>query len=205
MHIVTEEGKKRAMELLRHFKAYGVSHDPKGGNGLKLVLEWQDLIGRSSMEQITVFEEGLTEISNDGADRDTFLFVNMHALSYHLAIDIFKHTHGNRLHDDIELRVRAELNDFAEDLNDRETALKKEQAKVEAGQNAVLNNQKLWFQQLEATQKVAAAAQRQCDDLKRKIEELGKQLETERKFAEDMNEAAENWNDLKNLVKELLK
>jgi len=205
MHIGTEEGKKRAMELLRHFKEYGVSHDPKGGNGLKLVLEWQDLIGRSSMEQITAFEKGLTAISNDGPDRDTFLFVNMHALSYHLAIDIFKHTHGNRLHDDIELRVRAELNNFAEDLAEQDAALKEERAKVEAGRDAVLNNQKLWFQQLEATQKVASDAQRQCADLKKKNEELEKQLEAEKKFANDMNEAAENWDDLKNLVKELLK
>lgn len=68
---------------------------------MKLVLEWQDIIGRESYEKTAEFEYSLPPMSPDGVDRDTFLFVNMHTLAYERAIKIFKMTWGQRIRDAI--------------------------------------------------------------------------------------------------------
>ena len=76
---------KRAQELLKHFKDYGVSQEPN--NGLDLVLEYQDIIGHSNSAEIRDFEADL-----DQKGRKNFIWVNFLTLSQDTALDIFKST-----------------------------------------------------------------------------------------------------------------
>lgn len=81
---------KRAQELLTIFKD-GVSHEP--GKGLELVLEYQDVIGHSSMQEIRDFETGLE--SQEG--KKHFIWVNFLTLSHDMAVDILRKTVVARL------------------------------------------------------------------------------------------------------------
>jgi len=80
---------ERAKELLTHFKGHGVSQEP--GNGLDLVLEYQDIIGHSNSAEIRDFE---TEL--DQESRKNFVWINFLTLSQDTALDIFKSTVAHR-------------------------------------------------------------------------------------------------------------
>ena len=76
---------KRAQELLKHFKNNGISQEP--GNGLNLVLEYQDIIGHSTRAEVADFE---SDLDQDG--RKNFVWVNFLTLAQDSAIDILKDT-----------------------------------------------------------------------------------------------------------------
>lgn len=77
---------ERATELLKHFKDHGVSLDPK--NGLQHVLDYQDVIGHATPQEIIEFEETLEM----GDEKKNFVWVNFLALSQDNAIEIIKKT-----------------------------------------------------------------------------------------------------------------
>jgi hypothetical protein len=108
---------ERAQELLSHFKAHGISQEP--GNGLNMVLEYQDIIGHSTTAEIRDFEADL-----DQASRKNFVWVNFLTLSQDTALDIFKSTVASRW-----LNKQADIleDDYNEKLTDvyaRERTLK---------------------------------------------------------------------------------
>ena len=76
---------ERAQELLKHFKNNGISQEP--GNGLNKVLEYQDIIGRSTAAEVADFE---TSLDQDG--RKHFIWTNFLTLAQDSAIDILKNT-----------------------------------------------------------------------------------------------------------------
>ena len=130
---------ERAMELLKHFKDNGVSQEP--GNGLDLVLEYQDIIGHSTASEIWDFE---TEL--DQAGRKTFVWVNFLTLSQDTALDIFKGTVAARwlnkqadiLEDDYNEKL-TEVYNREQTLKECKKAIYKRIGKLEA-ENARLRN-----------------------------------------------------------------
>ena len=108
---------ERAMELLKHFKSYGVSQEP--GNGLDLVLEYQDIIGHATSAEIRDFE---TELDQDG--RKNFVWVNFLTLSQDTALDIFKSTVAHRWLNQQADILENDYNDKLTDVYARERTLK---------------------------------------------------------------------------------
>ena len=108
---------ERAKELLTHFKEHGVSQEP--GNGLNLVLEYQDIIGHSNATEIRDFE---TEL--DQAGRKTFVWVNFLTLSQDTALDIFKSTVAHRWLNQQADILEDDYNDKLAEVYARERTLK---------------------------------------------------------------------------------
>ena len=108
---------ERAMELLKHFKDNGVSQEP--GNGLDLVLEYQDIIGHATSAEIRDFE---TELDQDG--RKNFVWVNFLTLSQDTALDIFKSTVAHRWLNQQADILENDYNDKLTDVYTRERTLK---------------------------------------------------------------------------------
>lgn len=77
----------RAIEMLKTFKKDGISHVPS--KGLDLVIEWQDIVGRSTMSDIVKF---FTDDLAESRYRDNFHWVNMNCLDQATAIEILKKT-----------------------------------------------------------------------------------------------------------------
>ena len=89
---------EKAKELLKHFKDHGVSHNPDNG-GLQYVLDYQDVIGHSSKQDVVAFEESLEK----GDEKKNFVWVNFLTLSQDMAIEILKNTVVHRfIEKDIE-------------------------------------------------------------------------------------------------------
>ena len=114
---------ERATELLKHFKDNGVSQEP--GNGLDLVLEYQDIIGHSNATEIRDFE---TEL--DQAGRKTFVWVNFLTLSQDTALDIFKSTVAHRW-----LNQQADI--LEDDYNEKLTDVYARERTLEGGKRAI--------------------------------------------------------------------
>ena len=108
---------ERAMELLKHFKDNGVSQEP--GNGLDLVLEYQDIIGHSNSAEIRDFETDL-----DQERRKNFVWVNFLTLSQDTALDIFKGTVAARWLNKQAGILEDDYNDKLTDVYAREQTLK---------------------------------------------------------------------------------
>lgn len=100
---------ERALELLRKFKKSGISQEPN--RGLDDVLEWQDIIGRSSLKELQFFEEELAPL-----DRETFHWTNMNTLSYTLAVEVMRSTLVHR-------KVNEAIGRYESGIEARETAL----------------------------------------------------------------------------------
>ena len=77
---------EKATELIKHFKKHGISLDPE--NGLQHVLDYQDVIGRATPQEIIDFE-GKLEV---GGEKRDFIWVNFHALDQDTAVQIIKNT-----------------------------------------------------------------------------------------------------------------
>jgi len=88
---------------ITHFKANGISHNPK--KGLEYVLAFQDLIGGLGYDKLAKVEAALTS-----QERETFVWVNFSTLSQDMAMEIFKKTTGQRK---IMARYEAERGDIA--------------------------------------------------------------------------------------------
>lgn len=130
---------ERAQELLQHFKNHGISHKP--GNGLNLVMEYQDIIGHSSRQAVTEFEDSLDQ---DG--RKNFIWTNFLTLAQDSALDILKITVINRwlekhaaiLEEDYDKRVddyqrqQNQLNDCKKHIYRRISKLEAENARLRA-------------------------------------------------------------------------
>jgi len=76
----------KVLELMAHFRMSGVPTDtgaqklnvslnPRNG-GLEKVLQWQDLLGQSTLKQISEFEKGLCPF-----EQGLFMMINLHCLS----------------------------------------------------------------------------------------------------------------------------
>ncbi len=101
---------ERAREMLFTEFKDSVNHEP--GNGLDAVLEYQDIMGTSSMRGIREFENTLEK----GYEKRHFVWVNMLTLSEESAMNILKGT--------VILREREMIYDqFDRDCQERETAL----------------------------------------------------------------------------------
>ena len=108
---------ERAQELLKHFKAHGVSQEP--GNGLNMVLEYQDIIGHSTAAEVRDFEADL-----DQESRKNFVWVNFLTLAQDTALDIFKNTVAHRwLNKQADL-LEDDYNEKLTDVYNRERTLK---------------------------------------------------------------------------------
>ena len=108
---------ERAQELLKHFKNNGISQEP--GNGLNLVLEFQDIIGHSTRQEIQDFEATLDQ---DG--RKNFIWVNFLTLSQDSALDIFKNTVAARWLNKQADILEGDYNEKLTDVYTRERTLK---------------------------------------------------------------------------------
>jgi hypothetical protein len=180
----------RAKELLKHFKLHGINRDPKGGEGLKLVLEWQDIIGQASVDEIRAFEDRLPPMAQDGVDRDTFLFVNMHCLSYEQAIQIFKVTYGERVFQAIEANC--------EDRHEK--GLKEVYAKQKQ-----LNELLMAFTDKESDWKLEVEkAKREVKNRDRIIDEQAAEIQRLEGFVRANNLDSTQWRQLKAIVKKLI-
>ena len=115
--------KERAQELLNHFKGSGISHEP--GNGLNLVLEYQDIIGHCNKSEIVDFEQSL-----DQAGRKLFIWVNFLTLSQDTAIDLLKSTVIHRW-----LSKHADM--LEEDYNEKMTAVYTQEKTLEDSKRAI--------------------------------------------------------------------
>lgn len=100
---------ERALELLKEFED-GVSHNP--GNGLNSVLEYQDIIGTSSINEIQDFESTLKK----GQEKKHFQWVNFLTLSEDMAMDILKGTVLHRWKQSI-------ANEYEEYISERENSV----------------------------------------------------------------------------------
>ena len=114
---------ERALELLKHFKNNGVSQEP--GNGLELVLEYQDIIGHSNTAEIRDFETELDQNS-----RKDFVWVNFLTLSQDTALDIFKSTVAHRW-----LNQQADI--LEDDYNDKLTDVYARERTLEEGKRTI--------------------------------------------------------------------
>jgi len=76
----------KATELIKHFKDHGISLDPK--NGLQYVLDYQDVIGHATPQEVVDFEGTLKM----GDEKKHFVWVNFHTLDQDSAIDIIRNT-----------------------------------------------------------------------------------------------------------------
>jgi hypothetical protein len=180
----------RAKELLKHFKLHGISRDPKGGEGLKLILEWQDIIGQASIDEIRAFEDRLPPMAHDGVDRDTFLFVNMHCLSYEQAIQIFKVTYGERVFQAIEANC--------EDRHEK--GLKEVYAKQKQ-----LNELLMAFTDRESDWKLEVEkAKREVKNRDQTIDEQAETIQHLETALANARKASSNWFKLNAIVKELI-
>lgn len=82
------DSKSKAQDLMTNFGMYGISHNPKKKDGgLEMVLEWQDLVGRSTMGEIVEFWTDLNDKS-----RELFHFINMNCLDQKTSVEILKQT-----------------------------------------------------------------------------------------------------------------
>ena len=123
---------ERATELLKHFKDHGISQEP--GDGLRNVLEYQDIIGHSTIKEVANFDETLDQ---DG--RKGFIWTNFLTLAQDSAIDILKKTvinrwltkHAKMLEEDYYKRVD-EYNRKQNQLDDCKKHIYKRISKLEA-------------------------------------------------------------------------
>ena len=95
-------------DLLDYFKVHGVSHDPE--NGLQYVLDYQDVIGHSTPQEIREYEETLNQ-----EQRKTFIWVNFLTLSQDMSLDILK---GTVIHRFIERESEANDKIYSEHWNE---------------------------------------------------------------------------------------
>jgi hypothetical protein len=196
---------ERAKELLKHFKQNGVSHDAKASGGLKFVLEWQDIIGQATNIEVAQFEGSLPELAPDGVDRDTFLFVNMHALRYETAIYIFRQTHGARIKAVLEAEVRQELKACADGVDIGLAANKAKEA--ELGQMLIrfTNLADNWEREKETLQSQFERAAMHAEERGKIISEQLAHIERLKTMFNNVDADASKWHRLKELVKELMK
>ena len=114
---------ERALELLKHFKNNGVSQEP--GDGLNIVLEYQDIIGHSNAAEIRDFETELDQNS-----RKNFVWVNFLTLSQATALDIFKSTVADRW-----LNKQADI--LEDDYNNKLTDVYARERTLEEGKRTI--------------------------------------------------------------------
>ena len=112
----------RAEELLKKFKS-GISHDPK--KGLDDILDWQDVIGHSSMQEIAEFEGAL-----DQDEKKHFVWVNFLTLSHDLSVDILLKTV-------IKRKTERIIAGYEEDIKGREDTLFDNEMKLQSAKKSI--------------------------------------------------------------------
>ena len=113
---------ERADELLKKFKN-GISHDPK--KGLDDILDWQDVIGHSSMQEIAEFEGAL-----DQDEKKHFVWVNFLTLSHDLSVDILLKTV-------IKRKTERIIAGYEEDIKGREDTLFENEMKLQSAKKSI--------------------------------------------------------------------
>ena len=113
---------ERADELLKKFKN-GISHDPK--KGLDDILDYQDVIGHSSMKEIAEFEDAL-----DQDEKKHFVWVNFLTLSHDLSVDILLKTV-------IKRKTERIIAGYEEDIKGREDTLFENEMKLQSAKKSI--------------------------------------------------------------------
>ena len=113
---------ERADELLKKFKN-GISHDPK--KGLDDILDYQDVIGHSSMQEIAEFEGAL-----DQDEKKHFVWVNFLTLSHDLSVDILLKTV-------IKRKTERIIAGYEEDIKGREDTLFENEMKLRSAKKSI--------------------------------------------------------------------
>ena len=113
---------ERADELLKKFKN-GISHDLK--KGLDDVLDWQDVIGHSSMQEIAEFEGAL-----DQDEKKHFVWVNFLTLPHDLSVDILLKTV-------IKRKTERIIAGYEEDIKGREDTLFENEMKLQSAKKSI--------------------------------------------------------------------
>ena len=139
---------ERAEELLKKFKDK-ISHEPK--DGLDDVLEWQDVIGNSSMKEITEFENNMSQ----ERDKKHFVWVNFLTLSQDLAVDILIKTVIRR-------KTERIINDYEKDIQGREDALFDNEMKLQAAKKSI-------YKKIAALRKDKIRTEKKSEDLERRL------------------------------------
>ena len=117
---------ERALEMIRDFRKHGISHEP--GKGLDAVLNFQDIIGRSTPREITEFYRTLDNID----DRQSFFWAISRTLDFDSFIQILKST-------TILMERERLYEDFDKDCLKREMALSKAEQTLEDGKRTIYN------------------------------------------------------------------
>jgi len=116
----------RLIQILNLFRVNGIRN---GGKGLELVLEFQDIVGRSTNEEIRHLWEELGDFM-----RSNFVWALTSTVSYDMAINVITVTVGR----DAQIKVLKDLDNEYEalqkreiEINDRLHAVEKREAEVE--------------------------------------------------------------------------
>lgn len=115
----------RMLEIMAHFKANGIRQQ---GKNLELVIEFQDIIGRSTNDQIAMAWTKL-----DPSQRNIFLWAVSCCLGQEITVMVVEATLGR----DYKRKVLKELNDEYERLQQEEIRIGKRFIEVEKREKEV--------------------------------------------------------------------
>ena len=116
-----EERKEKILGYLNFFKTKGLSHD----KNLTDIIKYQDLIGHSTPKDLEVIYNGFNQ-----QEKELFVWVNSHTLSFDMFIDIikgtviksFKHSIYIEAEDYLDEQLKG-INKRIEQINNQEKAI----------------------------------------------------------------------------------
>lgn len=172
---------ERAAFLLDHFKTNGVSLDPKKIGALDHVLAYQDIVGRSTPQEIRDYEESLNP-----EQRKNFIWVNFLTLSQGMAIDILNSTLIHRF--------------IKKDVEATETLWHEEATKHHAKERQLADSKKHIYRKIRALEDTKALLIRRT---KAMIEELDATRERNRSLSAKntlLRDRAEKFDQIRTLL-----
>lgn len=170
-------------DLLTHFKDAGISHAP--GNGLEKVLEFQDMIGHSTPDEIFQFESGLGR-----EERRIFVWVTFSTLDMESAVNVLKWSLFRRM-------KRAYIDDVEEYLSKEEEGLQDKVDAARTAQDRLENSKKFIFRRISGLRKQVDRLTKQNENLESENQYLKEKVYKLRSDLSEYSQAASKWRDLK--------
>ena len=122
MSEINEKLKEDILNSLNNFKIYGISH---GEKNLNEVIKYQDIIGRSSLKDITLIYPTF-----DQRQKEIFVWVNANTLSFDMFIDIIKNTVVYQYRHDVFIEADNFIADREKELNKQSELLNSQKASL---------------------------------------------------------------------------
>ena len=187
----------RMKDLLHDFKIEGICKDCTKKKPFEKMLEWQDLIGRSTVREIVDFWQSLSRRADDGVDQDTFLWANQTCLAPDMVNSLYRDTIGSKIKQQIADEMDKEYQSRLKDVDEK-------MREIMQGISTMNAEKQAWSDEKKRLELELRLARLEIERYEKRLKEHNVQIDALEHNLHISDEQAGKWQRLMALTKELI-